>query len=366
MSTQNALSSEAREASGVTSRLLLCYLDRVGGREAIDAVLARCGLTDAEAELWDENTWFSFETKIRLFEATQEVLGKPDFLDEMGALALDLNVAGALKVALRRLGSPQFVYRNIVRANARFNGSHVMELLDLGNGHARVSFSEIGGGRRFHALDCAYNRALLPHVPRLFGLSAARVAHPQCVADGAESCVYELNWQEQATVGRDVALLAGGTAMAAGAVAVFAPIALPVAGGAAAVAAGLLARGRLREWRERMRHLERQAEDNAEVARRLFETLQDLTSDLMIDEVLAKVTHHAQEAVGGREFVLLVREGDGLRCQASSGLPAASVAALEGWANGTPRVFEQAIVLDDMATVAGLEPLAGDAGMPLN
>ena len=68
MSAQGALSGEAREASGVTSRLLLCYLERVGGREAIDEVLARTGLTEAEAALWDENTWFSFETKIRLFE----------------------------------------------------------------------------------------------------------------------------------------------------------------------------------------------------------------------------------------------------------------------------------------------------------
>ena len=43
-------------------------------------------------------------------------------------MAIDLNVAGALKVALRTLGTPQFVYRNVVRANARFNGSHVMEM----------------------------------------------------------------------------------------------------------------------------------------------------------------------------------------------------------------------------------------------
>src|SRR4051794_32717365 len=199
MSAPSALVGESREGSGVTSRLLLCYLDLAGGREAVDPVLAPRGLTGAGAELWDENAWFSFDTKIRLFEATQEVLDKPDFLEEMGALALDLNVGGALKVALRTLGSPQFVYRNIVRANARFNGSHVMELLEIANGHARVGFGEIGGGRRFHPLDCAYNRALLPSVPRLFGLPAARIAHPQCVADGADTCIYELTWQEQAT-----------------------------------------------------------------------------------------------------------------------------------------------------------------------
>lgn len=365
MSASSALAGEARETGGVTSRLLLCYLERTGGREAIDAVLARCGLTDAEAELWDENSWFSFETKIRLFEATQEVLDKPDFLEEMGALALDLNVGGALKVALRTLGSPQFVYRNVVRANARFNGSHVMELLDIGNGHARVSFRELGGGRRFHPLDCQYNRALLPVIPRLFGLPAARLDHPQCVADGADACVYELTWQVRETTARNAAALGAGTAAAAGVAALVAPVALPGVGLAALVSGTALARRELRARRERWRHLERQAEDNADVARRLFETLRDLTSDLHLEEVLAKVTHHAQAAVGGREFALLVREGDGLRCQASSGLPATSIAALEGWANGTPRVFEQAIVFDDVAAVEGLAAVGQETAMPL-
>jgi len=40
---------------------------------------------------------------------------------------------------------------------------------------------------------------------------------------------------------------------------------------------------------------------HAEVAQRMFETLQDLTSDLHLEEVLGKVTHHAQAAVGGQE-----------------------------------------------------------------
>src|SRR3954464_3563859 len=159
MSAESALSGEAREASGVTSRLLLCYLERVGGREAIDEVLARTGLADDEAALWDENTWFSFETKIRLFEAAGEVLDNPRFLDEMGALALDLNVAGALKVALRTLGSPQFVYRPVLRATARFTGRRVLGMVEMGTGHARVRSGAAQGARRFHPLDCRYNRS---------------------------------------------------------------------------------------------------------------------------------------------------------------------------------------------------------------
>src|SRR5436305_1809362 len=68
---------EARETSGMTSRLMLAYAERVGGREAVDAVLQRAGMADYEAELRDENTWFSFATKVRLFEALAEVLDDP-------------------------------------------------------------------------------------------------------------------------------------------------------------------------------------------------------------------------------------------------------------------------------------------------
>ena len=64
----------------------------------------------------------------------------------------DANIAGGLKVALRTLGSPQLVFRNIVRANARFVRSHVLELLQLEQGHAVLRFSEIGGGHRHHQL----------------------------------------------------------------------------------------------------------------------------------------------------------------------------------------------------------------------
>src|SRR5205807_9420635 len=150
----DGLRDEAKETSGVTSALVLAYLDRVGGHDAVEAVLRRCGLEGCERELRDENTWFSWETKIALFEATAAVLDKPDFLQDMATFALDANVAGGLKVALRTLGSPQFVFRNIVRANARFVRSHVLELLKLGDGYALLRFSEIGGGRRHHRLDC--------------------------------------------------------------------------------------------------------------------------------------------------------------------------------------------------------------------
>jgi hypothetical protein len=114
-SLDSRLRGQARETSGVTSALLLGYLDRVGGPDAVAEVLRRCELSGCEAELRDENCWFSWQTKITLFEATAQVLDQPDFLLDMAAMALDMKVARGLKVALRTLGSPQLVYRSIVR-----------------------------------------------------------------------------------------------------------------------------------------------------------------------------------------------------------------------------------------------------------
>jgi diguanylate cyclase (GGDEF)-like protein/putative nucleotidyltransferase with HDIG domain len=358
------LRGEPRETSGVTSALLLAYLDRVGGPSAVAEVLARCGLSECEAELRDENCWFSWRTKIELFAATAEVLEDPDFLMDMAALALDLKVAGGLKVALRTLGSPMLIYRSIVRANARFNGSHAMELLSLSSTHARTRFVDITGERRFHALDCEYSAAMLAIVPELFGLPRASVTHVECVGDGADACVYELRWREHTSAGRYALATGLGSAGALTASALLLPAAVPAAGALALAAVGLLLRGEIRRRQSSWRQLEREAEDNADVAQRLFASLQDLVSELQLDEVLAKVTRNAQAAVGGREFALLLREGDRFVCQRSSTLTARAAAALEAWANSNGRLPQQCMVIDDVTTVPALRSLADDA-MPL-
>ena len=351
------LRTEARETSGMTSALLLQYVDRVGGHDAVADVLRRCGLEGAEAELRDENAWFSWETKIALFEATAAVLDKPDFLTELALFALDANIGGGLKVALRTLGSPQFVVRNIVRANARFNRSHVLELLELDDGHARLRFAELGGGGRNHRLDCEYTAVMVALIPMLFGLPPAQVTHSECAAEGAEACVLDLRWTEHARIVRRMALtgVAGTGALVTSALAL--PVALPAVGAAVAVAAGLVLYQRERRQRERWRSLERQVEDSEDMADRLFASLQDLVSDLRLEEVVGKVTRNAQAAVGGREFMLLVREGDGLVCQSSSGLPGAAIAAVEAWANGSPRLLKESVVLDDVGAAQALTPL---------
>jgi hypothetical protein len=185
---------EPQETSGLTSRLILAYVERKGGREAVERMLEKCGLTEVEADLLDERHWFSFATKVRLFEAAAEVLDDPHVTRSMGEIAIDLNVGEGLKVTLRALGSPRLVYENIVRANGRFSTTARMDLLEVSSSHAHIAYVDVTG-TPFHPLDCQYNIGMLSCVPQLFGLPLARVSHPVCAGDGGDACVYHVSWE---------------------------------------------------------------------------------------------------------------------------------------------------------------------------
>src|SRR5437588_6343558 len=121
----------ARACSGLTTRLILHYIERNYGHETLARLLDYAELSGRETELRDESSWFSFETKIALWDAAEHVTGDPKIAEHAGRSALELNVANALKRGLRALGSPEFVFRNVVRANSKFNWAHSLETISL-------------------------------------------------------------------------------------------------------------------------------------------------------------------------------------------------------------------------------------------
>jgi diguanylate cyclase (GGDEF)-like protein/putative nucleotidyltransferase with HDIG domain len=347
---------EPHETSGMTSRLILAYVEHRGGRAAVDRVLELCRLEDAEADLRNEAHWFSFATKIRLFMAAAEVLDDPQVSRHLGEHAIGLNVGEALKLTLRALGSPRLVYENIVRANGKFTTTARMDLLESSSSHARIAYVDITG-TPFHPLDCQYNQGMLSCVPALFGLPLARVSHPICAGDGGDACIYDVSWEAGGAWARfALACLASGGAVLAGA-GIVDPALLPEAGVAAATLAAIgmrrVIKVRSRAWRQ----LESEARDQSLVTQRLNASLQDIVSELRLEDVLAKVTANAQSTLEGKHFALLVDDGDGLRCRRSSELPAESVQALERWAVGSRRVHHSPLVLEDLSTLPELSAL---------
>jgi diguanylate cyclase (GGDEF)-like protein len=348
---------EARETNAITSRLVLLYVERAGGGAAVAEVLTRAGLAGRRAELMDESNWFSYDEKIALFESAAEVLDDPDVMLRVGDVALDLNVGAGLKLALRALGSPRLVYRNIIRANSKFTASHAMELLDLGGEHAVIRYRDLTDSRRFHELDCQYNRAMLGCVPGLFGLPPARVDHHICGCDGAEACVYVLRWDDAGNEVRGWLLAGAAGAGAIAGTAIFAPALLPV-GVAVAGAAGIFAAMRSARRRTlRCRQLEREVRDQSGVAERLNASLQELVSALRLEDLLAKVTRNAKAAVESKEFALLMDEDGVPCCQSSTGLSPGVTGRLERWATQAAGELRHPVEVEDVSLVPVLAPL---------
>jgi diguanylate cyclase (GGDEF)-like protein len=354
----------ARDTSGLTSKLVLEYVERVGGRDAVQEVLERAGAPEGEAWLRDENSWFPYALKIRLFEATAEVLDDPQAMRHVGESALESSVGQGFKLALRALGSPRLVYQNIVRANARFTRTHAMELLDLRNDFARIRFVDLIR-TEFAPLDCQYNVGMLSTVPGLFGLPRAKVTHPECAGDGDESCVYELSWDGRGRWMPQAIGSAAGSAVALGAAALFAPALLPVAAAVPVVAGALVTRRIVASRRARWDELRMEVSSNADATDKLLSSMQDLVGELRIEDLLAKIAENAQATIPGKDFLLLLDYEGKLEAVGEVPVPAPAVATLEAWANDTARLGEEVILLDDLVSVPALAALPDDEEMPL-
>jgi diguanylate cyclase (GGDEF)-like protein len=367
--TQDVEVSWRREhaGSGLTSRLILAYVEREAGGQAVERMLALAGLSDVEEQLRDENHWFSYDTKLALWSAAEEVLEDPEIAEHVGATVLELSVAMGLKHTLRALGTPGFVYSNVVRANAKFNWAHQLVVLERDTARVRMRYTDLAGVG-YHRYDCAYTKGLLSTVPRLFGLPLAHVEHPVCGARGDRCCEFEVRWSTgtHGLVRAGVALAAGAAALA-GAGALADPVLVPVAGAIlVAGEAGIAARA-MRFMHRRMDALELRVREQDDAAERLLSSLEHLSSDLRLDEVLDQITAKAQTAVGGKEFALLLAEGSAMRADRHSGIPAASLATLESWAaKHRGMLLERGTtVIDDLATDPALAELPHQAEMPL-
>ena len=359
----NEHSTEGHQSSGLTSRLILAYVEREGGRPAVGALLARVGLEDHEEQLRDENFWFDFATKIRLFEAAAQVLDDPDVALHIGAAALQLNVAPGMKLALRAFGTPRLVYANIVRASGKFTWAHTWDVLDKGTGEAQLRYTDVSGVG-YHILDCQYNRGLLSCVPEMFGMAPAQIDHDHCALEGADACVYDISWESGAGWKVPVAAVATVGAATVLPAALLAPAFLPAAIAVPAMLASAFSYVHHSKLRRRARNLKCQLNEQRETADRLSASLRDLVSDLRIEEVLDKITANAKAAVGGKEFALVVRDESGCHAR-SSGLPRDLLEALERWAERTPRVFKAPLTIDELSTIDSLAQLAQDKRVPV-
>ncbi len=356
-------STEAQEASGLVSSLVVTYVEHKGGRVAVDELLRLSGLEGREEELRDVSRWFPDEVRVNLLESAAVVLEDPNAAERIGRAAVKANVGTPLKLSLRSLGRPRVLYANIGRISARLNRVHRMDLLEAGRTRARLRNRPLLG-HPYNRVDCRINSGLLAAGAELFGLPPARVRHPRCIDRGDSECIFDVEWQAR---DRPLAIAAVGFfGLAILAItALVVPGLLPAAAVLAALIAIVIGGVALLERKQRQEITSAQINQQAEVTDLLMTSMQDLVSELQPGDVLAKITANARTAIGGAEFLLLVEEDGHLRCRSSSDLPGSTVAAIEDWA-ARSSLLEEPILIEDLRSVRSLPMIANSSGMALN
>ena len=274
---------EARETSGATTGGLLRYVRTTAGDAAVERMLALAGLSDRAAELEDQALWWSYRTRIRLFEAATEVVGDPRLMYRVGAAALQTGLAHSVVLLLRAMGTPRQVFRKLPRAVAKFSTTSTMEVLDAGATSATMRMV-LHDGYEHSRLDCFYAQGLLSVVPVVFGLPAAEIEHDECESDGYPACVYKVAWDR---------------------------------------------RTRLPRRRRDRRALEPELTALRGQLRILQSAATDLVGSADVDTALERIIARAAEAVLAPAYLLAVRRpGTGSPLVHSAGLPADEAAAL--------------------------------------
>ena len=321
-------------------------------------MLEAAGLADREQELRDEGSWFSFDTKIKLWQAAEEVTGDPRIAERVGESALDFSVALGLKRALRALGSPEFLFGNIARANSKFNWAHRLEVLDRDRDRVRLGFRDVSNVG-YHHYDCDYTTGLLRTVPALFGLPPARIAHPLCGARGDDHCEFDVHWVGDPQRVKRATILAGACAVTLAAVgAAIDPILLIAGGALGSAAAGVAALRSAVFTRRRIEALETRVREQDLAAEAQLASLAALSSELRLDEVLNRITASASSAIAGAQFALLLAEGDRMRVFRTTDVPHDTGLRLERWAEASQESLRAGpVVIDDLTSVAALHAL---------
>ncbi|MBV9871424.1 MAG: EAL domain-containing protein [Frankiaceae bacterium] len=181
-------------------RLIVEYVRRHLGDEAVERMLELAGETRSVKVLEDEAVWSSYDEKIRLFEAAAVLTGDDDIARKVGETVLESTVGGTVVVALGLLGSTASLLRMLPRACSKFSTAGEMHAESVSRTSARVRY-RVKPGYELSHFDCDYSLGLLTQTPALFGLPPAEITHDVCqVRDGATECVYDIRWRARRRV----------------------------------------------------------------------------------------------------------------------------------------------------------------------
>lgn len=203
MPTVDRSESPRREVSNAVTAVVLRYARLVGGDEGVARVLALAGETRSVEELENSSEWSSAEHATALFVALADVTSDPDVGYRVGEELLKQHRGTEVAAALRSLGSPSEVLRNIASTSSKYSTVTRSTALKIGPSEGLVEHRPVAGFARERHL-CDYTKGALTQVSPLFGLPPATVVELECAVEGAERCLYQVSWESAPTAAEEL------------------------------------------------------------------------------------------------------------------------------------------------------------------
>jgi diguanylate cyclase (GGDEF)-like protein len=174
---------------------LLSLVRTAGGSTAVDELLRVSGTPYDERYLDDPSNWISVDQGEALLRAGAEVTGDPAMARRVGEHFVSRHAGTGVATLLRSLGSPEEVLANVAQTASKFSVVTEFVAHDVRPGRAGIEARARPGFTRKPVL-CEWTVGLLSQCTVLFGLPPATVTESQCQAAGADSCIYEVTWDE--------------------------------------------------------------------------------------------------------------------------------------------------------------------------
>jgi len=164
------------------------------GEAALRALLSTAGIPIGLMN--DDAGWLSVAASKRLLRALASALG-PDAVGDRGAWMTHPESLGAYVRMLRVASAPADAYRYLAANAPETTRVGTCELKAAAPNFAEIVYkprpdSEEGQGDE---LLCAARRAEFAAIPLIWGLPAANIEHPRCLARGDADCDYLIRWK---------------------------------------------------------------------------------------------------------------------------------------------------------------------------
>jgi len=182
-----------RELNNSMTGVLLAYVRRLGGPDAVGEVLRQVGETRTTEELEDPVNWSSYEQTRRLFAAASVVMDDPAVGRKAGEELFSRFAASEVVELLRSLERPSEVLRVIAEIGTKQSTVTAMECVEADEFHAIVSARTSTMIRR-DPLFCDYTAGVLAAMPTIFGMALGAVTETECQAKGDPRCLYQVTW----------------------------------------------------------------------------------------------------------------------------------------------------------------------------